>query len=177
LRMPIRAVQYGSNLLLLLFYSRRSGRHGWAPGSKLLALSLLLLLVNLLHPTAQLLSGVAQFIFQACIAAPLLWAAVMVRDPERLKRLLWAVLLANTISAGFGLLQVFYPAQFLPSEFSPAFRENLQMLTYEGSGGRQIMRPPGLTDVPGGAAPAGLLCGLLGLILATNSGERFSARV
>jgi len=170
LRVPIRIVQYGSNLAFLLFYFRGWMRNGWPPGGKLLVLSLGLMVANLLQPATPLTAGVAQVLLQGCIVAPLLWAGAMVRDAGRLKRLLWAVLLANTLSAGVGLLQVYYPGQFLPGEYSPSFQQNLTMLTYEGAGGRA-------TDAPGGAASAGMLCGLIGLVLATNRRQKRMARL
>jgi hypothetical protein len=177
LRLPIRILQYGSSLAFLLFYHRRWLRNGWPPGGKLLVLCVALMLAGLLQPSTPLLAGIAQIVFQICIIAPLFWAGVMVRDSQRLRRLLWAILLVNAISSGVGLLQVYYPGQFLPGEISPSFRENVNMMTYEGTGGRAIMRPPGLTDAPGGAASAGLLCGLLGLILATNRHDRPLVRI
>ena len=176
-RIPLRAVQYGASLGFLVFYYRGWIRSHWAPGAKLLLFGLALMLANLLHPASQFTAGAAQIIFQACIMAPVLWGAAMVRSKDRMRRLLWALLLVNAMSAGVGMLQVYFPRQFLPSEYSPSFRENISMLTYEGAGGREIMRPPGLTDTPGGAASAGLLCGLLGLILATNHGERWKLRL
>jgi hypothetical protein len=177
LRMPIRVLQYGSSLGFLAFYYRRWLRNGWPPGGKLLVLCVALMLAALFSPGSVWAAGAAQIVFQLCIVAPLFWAGAMVRDPERLRRLVWAVLLANALSAGVGLLQVYYPAQFLPREYSPDFRENLSMLSYSGAGGREIVRPPGLTDTPGGAASAGLLCGLLGLVLATNPRERRAVRL
>ncbi len=176
LRMPIRVLQYGSSLGFLAFYYRRWLRNGWPPGGKLLVLCLALMLAALLSPGSVLAAGAAQIVFQLAIVAPLFWAGAMVRDAERLRRLVWALLLANALSAGVGLLQVYYP-QFLPAQYSPDFRENLSMLSYSGAGGREIMRPPGLTDTPGGAASAGLLCGLLGLVLATNPRDRRAVRL
>ena len=125
-----------------------------------------MLVLNLLHPTSQLVAGVAQCIFQLCIATPLFWGHKAVRSPQLLERLLILIFAMNILSAGLGVLQVYYPERFMPTEFNSL---GLQMnqyyvdgLTYRGADGRLIVRPPGLTDQPGAAATAGALGALLG---------------
>ena len=135
--------------------------------SGLMISALLLLVLNLLHPTSQVTAGLAQCIFQFSIAAPLFWAYKAVRSPAMVERLLVLIFVMNALSAGLGILQVYFPERFMPSEFSSLGLQLNQVyldgLTYVGNDGRVIVRPPGLTDLPGSAATAGALTAILGL--------------
>jgi hypothetical protein len=115
-----------------------------------LTLALGLLAANLLHPTSQIAAGVAQCVFQATIAAPMFWGWKAVDSAAQLRRLLIVAFVFNTAGAALGVLQVYFPKQFMPPEFSSlGSRLNdmyLESLTYEGIGGERIVRPPGLSD-------------------------------
>jgi O-antigen ligase len=50
-------------------------------------------------------------------------------------------------------------------------------LTYEGANGKMIMRPPGLTDLAGGAAGAAVLTATLGLVLMTDATTKWWQRI
>ena len=69
---------------------------------------------------------------------------------------------------------------FLPPEFSVLARslnpEMIHSMTYIGAEGREIVRPPGLSDMPGGAAVAGMMTMVLGLSLGLVRGERWIVR-
>jgi hypothetical protein len=174
----VRALPYAASAGLLGMYVPRV-MHGRAPrGTIPLVLALGLIVVNLLHPTSLLQAGIAQCVFQATIAAPMFWGWKAVRRVEVLKRLLWCAFVFNAAGAVLGVLQVYYPAYFMPPQFSSL---GLQMndayvesLTYEGPDGTLIVRPPGLTDQPGGAALSGALAVVLGTGLGLCTG---SARV
>jgi hypothetical protein len=131
---------------------------------------LLLLVFELVHPATNPWSGAAQCVLQLSIAAPLFWVSAVVQSLEGAKRIIWLLFLVNAVSAGIGVLQVYYPDQFLPTSFSQvALSQNpefVRSLTYVGADGKDIIRPPGLTDMPGGAALAGVGAGLLGILLA-----------
>jgi hypothetical protein len=163
----IRALPYLASLGMFALHALHRVPGPLAAGSSLLVSALLLLVLNLLHPTSQLTAGVAQCVFQLSIAAPLFWAHKAVRSPAVIERLLVLVFLMNALSAGLGVLQVYFPDRFMPSEFnSLGFQLNqyyLDGLTYTGSDGRAIVRPPGLSDQPGAAATAGALSAILGL--------------
>lgn len=173
-RFVIRALPYGSSLALaLLHYNRSKARVLLPPGGGFLAMALLLLGLNLLHPKTIFPAGIAQFIFQLSIAAPILWVSAQVRNKERLERILWILFITNGASAALGLAQVFYPQVFMPEISSLALSMNpevVRSLTYIGAAGQHILRPPGLTDVPGGAAIGGLMAALLGVVLGSQSG-------
>jgi hypothetical protein len=163
-RSVIRALPYVSGLGLMGFYLLRPFAGSRPRGGGLLVSALLLLVLNLLQPTSQLSAGIAQCIFQLSIAAPLFWAYKSIDAPKQLDRLLVFVFVANLASAGLGILQVYYPDRFLPPQFSTQFTEEyLSSLSYVGNDGRVIVRPPGLSDTPGGAALAGSLTAILGL--------------
>jgi hypothetical protein len=75
---------------------------------------------------------------------------------------------------------VYFPERFLPPEFSVLARslnpEIIHALTYTGADGREIVRPPGLSDMPGGAAVAGMMTMMLGLSLGLGRGTRWLVR-
>lgn len=177
----IRAIPYVSSLLMLgLCLSQSKARHlsTWAT---LLIWALALLVVGTcVHPDSDATSGPAQCVFQLSIAAPAFWGARIVRDERTLGRLLWVLFLSNTASAVVGVLQAYYPQRFMPPEFSQAFTAHegmvMQALSYEGADGRRIIRPPGLSDLPGGASLAGTTVALLGLLLGTQPGQSLIRR-
>jgi hypothetical protein len=179
-RPAIRALPYVMSLALLGLYLFQRRRTTKAPASvSFMLLGLGVLAANLLHPTTQVVAGVAQCVFQLAIAAPIFWAWKAVRDAGQLLRIVRIMFLLNVLSAGVGALQVYYPDTFLPPQFSSL---GLQLsaswvdeLTYEGAGGRTIVRPPGLSDQPGAAAIAGTFSAVLGLgitLLARGTANR-----
>src|SRR5690606_33955282 len=152
--------------MLLLYFTRHIRRRPPA-GSMTLMGALGLLALNLLHPTSQLYAGLAQCAFQVAIAAPAFWAWKAIGDASRLRRALHWIFALNAVAACVGFLQVFVPDSFLAPEFSTLGLEMneyfVDALTYVGSDGLLIVRPPGLTDLPGGAAVAGFIAAILGV--------------
>ncbi len=165
-RGPVRALPYLSALVPLGYYLSRRERTSKPVAAGLVTVSLLLLALNLLHPSTQLGAGIAQCIFQLAIAAPVFWAPSAVRSPRAMHRVLMLIFLFNVAGAVVGILQVYDPDRFLPAQFSAQLRDDyLMSLSYTGTDGRVITRPPGLSDVPGGAAVAGGLSAAIGLCL------------
>lgn len=171
----IRALPYAAAAGLLVVYVPKVVRSRAPRGTLLLLGALGLLALNLLHPTSLLAAGIAQTVFQAAIAAPMFWGWKAVATPDRLRRVLWVAFVVNTAGAVLGVLQVYYPDRFMPPQFSTlGIRMNdlyVESLTYIGPDGTRIVRPPGLSDQPGGAATAGALTVVLGagLSLAARS--------
>ena len=101
------------------------------------------------------------------------WVARMTWRPARLSRLLWIIFAGSLLSAAIGICQVYYPDTFQPPEFNALAktlnRDIMDALSYAGPDGRPIIRPPGLSDMPGGAAVAGLLTVLLGVAFAADA--------
>lgn len=162
----VRALPYASALALLAVYGTRTVRARAPGGTLLLVFAIGLLGINLLHPTSQLQAGLAQLAFQMTIAAPMFWAWKGVSGPSQLRRLLWLCLIFNAAGALLGVLQVYDPERFMPPQFSTlGLRLNelyVESLTYVGRDGTRIVRPPGLSDQPGGAAASGALAVVLG---------------
>jgi hypothetical protein len=85
-----------------------------------------------------------------------------------LARLLWILFACNVAGTVTGILQVYFPDRFLPAEFSSgAPAEWLRSLTFVSPSGRTLVRPPGLSDLPGGAAAAGSLTAIFGFALSS----------
>jgi hypothetical protein len=163
-RFAVRALPYVSSLAFLVVYATRGSRVQHPRGTAPLIAALLLLVLNLLHPTSQAYAGFAQCIFQLSIAAPMFWMHKSVRSARHLEVLLALTLVANFASAAVGVLQVYFPEHYMPPQISRQLSDDLvSSMTYVGMDGRVIMRPPGLSDTPGGASVAGGLTALLGL--------------
>jgi hypothetical protein len=169
----VRALPYAVGAALVVLYAPKIRRMRAPSGTLLLLFALGLLALNLLHPTSLLEAGVAQCVFQAAIAAPMFWGWNAVGNPQRLRQLLWIAFALNTIGAVVGVLQVYYPDRFMPPQFNTlGIRLNelyVQSLTYVGPDGTRIVRPPGLSDQPGGAAVTGALAVVLGVGLSLTA--------
>jgi hypothetical protein len=179
-RTYIRAFPYLSSFAALLVSTRALGAESIGPGARWIVASLALMVACLMHPATWMMSGIAQIVFQLSLAAPIFWAVRVWITAERLERLIWLVFAAHFCSAGLGLLQVYYPDTFLPPEFSslglklnPWF---VQSLSYIGTGDRLIVRPPGLSDMPGGAAVSAVIAALLAFGFATRSSTLITNR-
>jgi len=179
-RTYIRAFPYVSSLLALVICVRSIGADSAGPGARWVLSSLLLMVFMLMHPGTWLMSGVAQIVFQLALAAPIFWSVRVWLTAERLERLIFLVFAAHFFSAGLGLLQVYYPDTFLPPEFSSLGMklnpEFVHELSYLGTDDRLIIRPPGLSDMPGGAAISGVIAALLAFGFATRSNISFVNR-
>jgi hypothetical protein len=171
-RAYIRALPYVASLGALLFYLRRNAGEPLPATGRWLIAVFGLLVLNLLHSETHLMAGVAQIVFQLAIAAPMFWVVRAVQSEARLLRLIWVIFGASFVSAAIGVLQVYFPDQFLPPEFSALARslnpDYVEALTYVGADGGLIVRPPGLSDLPGGAAISGLMTVVLGVALAVH---------
>ena len=180
-RVYIRGFPYVASLVALVVCMRSSGADSGSPGARWILASLAFMVAGLIHTSTWLASGAAQIVFQLSIAAPVFWTARHWITHERLERLLLLVFAGNFLSAALGLLQVYYPQTFMPPEFSRmALRLNADVvgaLTYIGADGREIVRPPGLTDLPGGAAVSATITALLAFALATRARTESRRRV
>jgi len=179
-RAYIRAFPYAMSLVAIAVCARSSGTDTSVPGARWILVGFLIYVCNLVQPSTWFAAGMAQVVFQLSIAAPLFWAARVTLSESRLERLLWLVFAANCLSATLGLLQVYYPERFLPPEFStlaahinPDF---LQGLSYVGADYRMIIRPPGLSDLPGGAAISAATALCLAFSFAVRPDQRLWSR-
>jgi hypothetical protein len=179
-RTIVRAMPYLVSGAALVYYFRQGTGERLPDGAKWLVASFVLLLLNLLHETAHWFAGGAQIVFQICITAPAFWMARAVRSEAQIRRVVWIFFAASALGSIVGVLQVYFPERFMPPEFSVLARslnpDIINTLTYVGADGREIIRPPGLTDLPGGAAVAGMMTMVLGLALSLGRDVRWYAR-
>jgi hypothetical protein len=163
IRVFVRTAAFGLSLALLVFLPGK----GFAPPARPWVLaSLTVVFLGLIHPTTNgLLSGGAQVAVYAATMGPLLWVGRLRPDSSVLFRVLLIFWLFHTTSACFGVLQVYYPGRFEPkvSTTVMAGGEMVEGLKISLVSGERVFRPMGLTDVPGGAASAGLYAFLFGL--------------
>jgi len=179
-RVYIRAFPYVISAASLVYYFRRETGEPLPRSTKWLLAAFVVLLLNLLQPTTHLVAGIGQIVFQISIAAPAFWMARAVRNERQLTLFVWVLFASSFLASAVGILQVYFPERFLPPEFSvlaQTLNPNvISALTYVGADGRAIIRPPGLSDVPGGAAVAGMIAMILGLTLATCRQQRWVVR-
>lgn len=148
------------------------GMHGW-----LLGALILMGLVYFFNPWSHPVAGMAQLMYQAMVMAPAFWAVLVVQNQKHMTRLLVLAFLCNFASAGFGMLQIYFPGKLDPPQYTQVAPELQKTLTYQGADGKSILRPSGLTDVPGGAAAAGLFTGFLGMVLFLTPGFSWLTRI
>jgi len=180
-RVYIRALPYVISGASLVYYFRRQTGEPLPRCTKWLLGCAAVMLLNLAQPTTHIIAGIGQIVFQICIAAPVFWMARAVGDERRLTRLVWVLFASSCLASVVGILQVYYPARFLPPEFSVLAQtlnpDIINSLTYAGADGRAIIRPPGLSDLPGGAAVAGMLTMIFGLMLGISERQSWPLRV
>ena len=179
-RTVVRAMPYVVSGVALAYYFRNGKGDRLPDSTKWLVGSFVLLLLNLLHESAHWFAGIAQVVFQICISAPVFWMARSVRSEAQIRRVVWILFGASALGSVVGILQVYFPERFLPPEFSVVARslnaDIIDAMTYVGADGREIIRPPGLSDLPGGAAVSGMMTMILGLSLAVRKEERWIVR-
>lgn len=143
---------------------------GSFPSRPWLIFCIVWLLLSLAHPNSY--SPVAAFghaMLYISILSPAFWASDAVTSPRQIVRVMAILFCCNALSASLGIGQVFYPERFNPPVIPAmgfASGNNGDDLMYELSDGRKILRPCGLTDTPGAAAPAGAAAALMGLCFA-----------
>jgi hypothetical protein len=174
LRVPIRVASYGFSLLALLWWLSRRDKHiklhqaiPWLTGA------ILFTGLMVFHPyTNTFMAGLAQTLLYLAVVSPVFWMPQMVKDPERLARLLWILLVCNGINAVIGILQVYDPNTWMPKEFSTVIANSefgITALSYVGPNGKIIIRPPGLFDTPGAVSAPAMVAGILGIAFFHNS--------
>lgn len=125
------------------------------------------LLMSILHPTTNsLLSGTAEAMLVISIMSPVFWVPQLRISPERLARVLRLLFFANLLSSLWGLGQIYMPDRFNPPDLMVLHvgEGKKEALSLKTASGREILRPCGLTDIPGGAAVASSNVIIIGLI-------------
>jgi hypothetical protein len=166
-RVFIRIASFALGLFFLVQLKPKGCQHP-ATNSAFLVLAIVFL-EFCLHPQINsIAAGFAQFAMYLAIFSPLFWVRglkITFYSFESLIFLLWGI---HTLSAGFGVLQVYFPGNFQLAvstiiQNNPFRGENLLIAL---ANGQRIYRPMGLTDMPGGAATAGFYALLFSVAIA-----------
>jgi hypothetical protein len=176
LRVPMRMAFFGLSLLFLILFPPKGERHP-ATVPAILVMSIMFLGLGF-HPyTNSLASGLAQCFLYLSILAPLFWVSGLKITTKGFESLIVLIWFFQTVSAGLGVLQIYFPGQF-----QPALSANIQNSEWGveiGSiilaNGVKTFRPMGLTDTPGGAATAGFFALLFGVVIALKFRNPFLA--
>ena len=168
-RLPLRFSAFGMSLAAFAWWQVSSQQR--APAHKaypwVIAVMGLLTLMLSSPYTTSLVGGLAHLMVYFAVMSPLFWAPMFVRTPEHLARLLGLLLICSGINSTVGVLQVYDPGRWMPTELSRVVTEGavgLGAVTYIGPDGHQIIRPPGLFDTPGAVAGPGMFAALFGVI-------------
>lgn len=169
---PVRtAIRIGSYMVGLWAWVAVSRRGGSGPGVESfparpwLIVCVAWLTLSLAHPNIySAVTAVGQVMLYVTILSPAFWAGGAVGSPKQMGRIMAVLFLCNALSAALGFAQVRYPGRFDPPVI-PAMSNQFggEDMMYQAIDGQIIMRPCGLTDTPGGAAPAGAATALIGL--------------
>ena len=178
IRLPMRIFPYAGNISLFFLYFDRIPSWTRFPGTIWLTFVFLLMSLELLHPDTALIPGIGQIILTSSIYAPAFWAGKVIRNKSRLDRVLYLTFFFSATSALVGFVQARY-GLLMPAQFSSVMvgmdPNKVQALTYIGASGQAITRPPGLSDLPGGACGAATYTVLLGIALAVGA-RRFDTK-
>jgi hypothetical protein len=129
--------------------------------------------LSIAHPTINTLNAALCAIgITVGVFCPAFWGPAAIVDRRQLRRLMVIMLLCNGASALMGIAQVYRPDTFRPPEL-PILKNNPDIessLNVKTDDGREFLRPPGLTDAPGGAAIGGIASVAFGLAMALAPG-------
>lgn len=167
LRVPMRVATFALSLFLLVRLRGSGPKH---PATGLAILVLLIMVASFcFHPSVNsLLAGAGQCAMYAAILGPLFWVRHLKITPKGFQLLIFLIWGFHTVSASFGVLQVYFPGRFQPY-ISTAIQNTglgVEGLMITLANGVSVPRPMGLTDTPGGAAMAGFYALLLGVGIA-----------
>jgi hypothetical protein len=171
LRIAFRGAAFAVSLAFLFWLPGRgklSPAHPWAVAC------LILLGVEMFHPSGNSpISRLAEFVLNVAIMAPLFWVPRLALSTKNLQNILFILWSFHTVSAAVGVLQVYYPGRFQPKVSAAVMNNSTggDNLLITLPNGQKTWRPMGLTDVPGGAATAGMYALLfsLGFFVVTRS--------
>ena len=163
----MRTASFGISLLFLVLFPPKGERHP-ATTPAIIVMSIMFLGLGLHPHNNSMASGLAQCLLYLSILAPLFWVSSFKITPKGFETLIFLIWIFHTVSALFGVLQIYFPGQFQPA-LSTAIQnqawggDNLKIIL---ANGQEVFRPMGLTDVPGGAASAGFFALLFGIVIA-----------
>jgi len=163
-RMLVRIGVFAASLLLMLVLRPTRRVH---PASSAAIWTITIVTLSMFHPTTNgWVGGAAQAALYVAIVAPLFWVPRLRVDIATIRRALLIVWIFQTISAGAGIVQFYFPGNLQPNlsaAVASVGDDYVKGLHLETPDGRWIIRPMGLSDVPGGAATAGLYAALFAM--------------
>lgn len=172
---PVRVLwRVGVFALSLFFLVAVRGRARSSPPAVAALWVVALLVLEIFHPTSNSwLAAGAECAMNLAILAPLFWVGRLRFDRTVCRRALLLFWAFYTASAVAGILQVHDPGRFQPrlSPIVASMGADVAGLKITLANGHQVFRPMGLTDMPGGAASAGLWAVLFGLAFLLTSAE------
>ncbi|MDB4906963.1 MAG: hypothetical protein JWO05_1747 [Gemmatimonadetes bacterium] len=164
LRIMFRIITFSSGLLMLGLVRTRGGAH---PASRLGIITIIIVFLEILHPSANVLpAAVAQALLYLAVMAPLFWVPRTWLSERTLRVMLLILWIFHGAGAMLGVLQVYVPGMWqapLSSTIAGLGRSYVETLKITNAFGQRVFRPMGLTDVPGGAAGSGFYAVLLGM--------------
>lgn len=177
IRVPLRAFPYALNMLMcfLVVRQRDARLH---PAVPVLLFALGMLSLNLFHPHRNsIVAALAVIALYVAIASPLVWVGRCVVSEALLRRVVLVFWLFSFASAAAGVVQTLRPDwTWLQPNLSLVvqnFNDGGEGLKISLANGATVFRPMGLSDQPGGASMAGLICIVFGIALATSSRNAF----
>lgn len=159
-RVVFRSAVFGASLLFL-FVVPGSSRSPHPVRSMALAIMTIVTLAAFNPEGGSPLAVAAHWAMYLSVLAPLFWIARLDIGEKTLGQLMLLLWGFHTASAVVGVLQVYYPGQFQPA--LTTFITEKQALVLRLASGDLVVRPTGLTGVPGGAASSGAFAALFGI--------------
>ncbi|HEY2407157.1 MAG TPA: hypothetical protein VGI10_14195 [Polyangiaceae bacterium] len=121
-----------------------------------------------LHPGGTGLASLAQIAMYVAILGPTLWVPRLKVTSSTLGHLIVLMWVFYTASAALGVLQTYFPGHFempVSAMVAEHGKDFVRSLEIQLASGERVFRPMGLTDVPGGAASAGMYAVLLSVAI------------
>jgi len=163
-RVIVRMVAFGLSLVFLILIPSRGVQR--TPLSTCALCILALVALEFFHPEGSgLLAALASIMLKLAVLGPIFWMPRTGTTTSQLQALMTILWLFYSASAVLGVLQAYFPGRFQPplsAMLAAAGNKRLAGLEIELASGERMFRPMGLTDIPGGAAGAGLYSVLLG---------------
>src|SRR5579872_2304841 len=171
LRLPLRIGMYLLSLAFVFFIRGRGHPH---PASQVIQYILIVLGISLINPLGNTMaSRLAQICLYFSILGPMIWVGKLQISRKTFQRLVLIMWVFYTASAILGVLQVQYPGKFDGALSSNYDEQSLTPHVFILADGSKVIRPKGLTDVPGGASTGGVYSIILGTGLLLTSRSTF----
>jgi hypothetical protein len=160
LRLPLRIGMYVTSLAFVFLIRGNGFAH---PAARIIQYILVVLVLSLLNPLGSTLPArFAQICLYFSVLGPLIWVGKLHIRRVTFQRLVLVMWVFYTASAIMGVLQVEYPGKFDGALSSNYDEQSLMPHVFILADGTKVIRPKGLTDVPGGASTGGVYSIILG---------------